>query len=291
MSAFKHGCTFAGLIIALCLPVHAQVVPLNFGTTNGILNEFNELLPGTASAPGALVQILEARQGVFPPDISGNPHLNNPVLQTTQMGAGTDPTKGALGKVAGSINSLANRSSASNTNTIFARIFNASTLAASSFYTDSQLYDVPVFGDKYGTFYIDAQKTDTPLDVSDNDNDGLHNSWEVSFATDPENPDSDDDGMLDGNEVVAGTDPNDHTSLLVMVELIPAGGGNLEVMWDSVSGKVYQLEYTTNALTDVVAFAPINPQVTATGLTASTIVTNGTVPPAGTSFRVRVVTE
>jgi len=281
----------AGFASLLYIQAHAQIVPLNFGTTNGILNEFDQLLPGTAAAPGALVQILEAKQGIFPPDIDGNPHTNNSVLQTSQIGSGTDPTKGSLGKVAGSINSLANRGSANNTNTIFARVFNASALSASSFYTDSQLYDVPVYGDKYGTFFIDAQKTDTPLDINDNDSDGLHNSWEESYNTNPNNPDSDDDGMLDGNEVVAGTDPNDQTSLLVMVELIPASGGNLQVMWDSVSGKVYQLEYTTNALTDVVAFAPINPHVTATGLTASTIVTNGTVPPAGTSFRVRVVVE
>lgn len=291
MNTFNRGCSVVGLVSLLYVQSYAQVVPLNFGTTNGLLNEFDQLLPGTATAPGALVQILEAKQGIFPPDVDGNPHLNNPVLLTAQIGSGTDPSKGPLGKVAGSINSLANRGSANNTNTIFARIFNASNLVASSFYTDSQPYDVPVYGDKYGTFFIAAQKTDTPLDINDDDNDGLHNSWEESYNTNPNDPDSDNDGMLDGNEIVAGTDPNDQTSLLVMVELIPATGGNLEVMWDSVSGKVYQLEYTTNALTDVVAFATINPQVTATGLTASTIVTNGTVPPAGTSFRVRVVTE
>lgn len=266
-------------------------VPLNFGTTNSMVNEFGLVLPGTANDPGALVQILEAKLGYFPPDVDGNPHSNNPVIMTSRIGEGTDPARGPIGKVSGSIGSLANRSSENNTNTIFARIFNAASLAESSFYTDSQLYDVPVYGDNYGIFFIDAQKTDTPLDAEDSDGDGLHNSWEKSYTTDPGNPDSDEDGISDGNEVLAGTDPLDDQDLLLMVELIPAGNGNLMVSWDAVAGKNYQLEYSTSSQLqdEEFDFTSINPPVLATNDVAWTVVTNGTLPDAGTSFRARVI--
>lgn len=41
----------------------------------------------------------------------------------------------------------------------------------------------------------------------DTDGDGLTDTQEVDFGTDPENPDSDGDGLLDGDEVQRGSDP------------------------------------------------------------------------------------
>lgn len=263
----------------------AQNVNLNFGMRQSVSNEFGEMLPGTPLAPGALVQILGANGGILPPATNGAPHSSNVVYRESRIGVGVDPSAGLLGKASDAI--AINRSV---TNTIFARIFNKETLEESSFYTDSQLYQVPIFGGTYGTFWIEAEQTTSEVDSTDHDNDGLSRSWEMSYGTDAENPDSDDDGMLDGHEILAGTDANDSTSLLEMVEIFPAPGGNMTMQWDSVPGKLYQLEYTTNSLTDVVAFAPINSPVTAVADVSSTVVTNGTVPPTA-GFRVRLVTE
>jgi len=283
----KHSNAIAFFACAMsCFSVaSAQNVNLNFGMRASISNEFGELLPGTPQAPGALVQILGANGGILPPSTNGVPALGNTVFRETRIGVGVDPSAGVLGKASDVI--AINRSV---TNTIFARIFNKETLEDSSFYTDSQLYNVPIYGGTYGTFWIEAEQTTSEIDPSDSDNDGLSRSWEMSYGTDAENPDSDNDGMLDGHEILAGTDANDVTSLLLMVEIVPASGGNLQMLWDTVPGKTYQLEYTTNSLTDVVAFAPINSPVTAISDTSSTVVTNGTVP-STSGFRVRLVTE
>lgn len=263
----------------------AQTVNLNFGMRTSVSNEFGELLPGTPQSPGALVQILGANGGILPPSTNGVPAPGNAVYRESRIGIGVDPGAGVMGKASDMI-----AISRSVTNTIFARIFNKQTVEESSFYTDSQLYNVPIFGSTYGTFWVEAEQTTSEIDPSDYDNDGLSRSWEMSYGTNAENPDSDDDGMLDGHEILAGTDANDVTSLLMMVEILPAPGGNLQMLWDTVPGKTYQLEYTTNSLTDVVAFAPINSPVTAIGDSSSTVVTNGTVP-STSGFRVRLITE
>lgn len=262
----------------------AQNVNLNFGMRRSASNEFGVILPGTATEPGALVQILGANAGIQPPGTNGAPHASNPVFRSSRIGTGVDPAAGAIGKASDVI-----AISRSVTNTIFARIFNKPTLEESSFYTDSPLYAVPIFGGTYGTFWVEASQTTNQLDTTDHDNDGLTRSWEKSYGTDEINPDTDNDGMLDGHEILAGTEATNNASLLLMVEIVPASGGNMKMMWDAVPGKVYQLEYTTNSLMDAVAFASINGAVTAATDVASTIVTNGAVP-ATSGFRVRLVT-
>ncbi|HMO05554.1 MAG TPA: thrombospondin type 3 repeat-containing protein [Kiritimatiellia bacterium] len=259
-------------------------VNLSFGMRQAVSNEFGQILPGTGTEPGALIQILGANAGVFPPATNGAPHPSNPVLRESRIGTGVDPSAGPLGKASDVI-----AVSRSVTNTIVARIFNKPTIEESSFYTDSQLYNVPVFGGTYGTFWIVASQTTNEVDTTDHDADGLSRSWEMSYGTDAANPDSDNDGMMDGHEILAGTDALDPASLLLMVEIKPASGGNLLMTWDSVPGKTYQLEYTTNSLTDVVAFSSLNSPVTAVLESSSTVVTNGSVPPTA-GFRVRLVT-
>ena len=265
-------------------------VPLHFGMQSPVLNEFGDVLPGTAASPGALVQILRAYSPtstpgasiIEPPGLNGEPSTNNPLLAVSQIGSGTDPAAGPLGKASGSV-----RINRYQSNPIFARIFNAATLEDSSFYADSSVYTNSTT--KYGVFYITVAATTNELDTSDSDGDGLSGSWETSYGTDANNPDSDNDGILDGQEILAGTDANDGDDFLKMVELISAGGGDMTVMWDAVPGKIYQLEYTTNALGDLVSFEAINPPVTSVAATASTLITNGSVPAIGTSFRVKVI--
>lgn len=47
-----------------------------------------------------------------------------------------------------------------------------------------------------------------PIDDPDTDGDGLTDTEEVTYGTDPENSDTDGDTYLDGDEVAAGYDPN-----------------------------------------------------------------------------------
>jgi hypothetical protein len=51
-------------------------------------------------------------------------------------------------------------------------------------------------------------KVDIQIDVSlDTDGDGLTDTQEAIYGTDPNNPDTDGDGYLDGDEVKHGYDP------------------------------------------------------------------------------------
>lgn len=261
----------------------AQFVPVHFGVKNPVYNEFGVLLEGTASNPGALVQILDVTLGVFPPDVNGNPHPDNPVVSESHVGVGTDPFAGQIGKFSGALPMIRS----AGTTKIMARIFNKTTAEDSSFYIDGQVFDIPKDGDTYSIYMIEAGQTSTELDTSDDDGDGLSRSWERSLGTDPLNPDSDGDGVSDGDEFLAGTDPLDASSFLMMVELVPVGN-NLMILWDAVEGKTYQLQYAVGFDATEFDFIDINPPVIAVGDQASTTITNGTIP-ANATFRVELL--
>ena len=53
----------------------------------------------------------------------------------------------------------------------------------------------------------ESEQSAQQLASSDTDSDGLINSEEAVWGTDPDNPDTDGDGYLDGEEVAAGHDP------------------------------------------------------------------------------------
>lgn len=244
-------------------------VPLHFGMSQGVLDENQHLLEGTATMPGALIQILGAANGVYPPSDDGSPDLNNPVLMEVHIGEGIDPSVGSLGKAAGSV--MINRYQSGG---MVARIFNRPTREDASFYTDSQIYTNSTT--TYGIFMIVATQTDQPIDRDDDDGDSLVNSWEKSLGTDPNNMDSDGDGVGDYQETLAGTSALDSGDYLAMVEMIPLAGGALRVEWDAVPGKSYQLQIAVKNLTDPsLEFVDINAPVTADSDRAATVVTNG----------------
>ncbi len=252
------------------------------GMHHAMVDEHGQLLPGTAHQPGALVQILAAPLGCYPPATNGAPHANNAVLAEAHIGDGTDPQLGPLGLAAGSVN--INRYEPT---VIFARVFNKPTADESTFYSDSPLYTNSTTA--YATFKIAAGPTEQAVDGGDDDADGLNNSWERSLGSEMANPDSDGDGVSDGHEYRAGTGLNDADSFLAMVQVSPQPNGDVLVQWDAVAGKSYQLQFTASDLSESgQVFSNINDVVTATGDMCTTVVTNGMSFPVG-FFRVQLV--
>lgn len=296
--------------LSASMPASAQVAPLHVGTDQPLHDEFGLLLQGTEATSaqfgypaveGDLVQIIRilpevagtiTRYMLYPPATNGVPSSsNNVVVATSHVGHGVDPALGPVGKFGLSITDL-NRGGSEMR--LAARVFNAPSLDQASFYTDSELYEVPVYGAAaYGVFVPRFNSTATThmLDVTDHDGDGLTRSWEISHGSSPDHPDTDGDGMSDGLEVRAGTVPTDPASQLVMAQIAvpgkdgvwPGTGGmqaerptDLYLSWEAVTGRTYQVEYATNDLSTAAAiFTDINPAVTATGTVASTVLTNG----------------
>ena len=278
---------FWALACAVLVPVSAigQINnDIEFGTENPIFDEFGNFLDGTPANPGDLVQILRTQGhiGIIPPDTNGSPNINNVVIKEVYVGNGLDPTNGLTGQFAGSF-----QVDRSVSNHIFARMFNGPTLAASSFYTDSQIKVINTTDP--ADFLIQAAQTTSEIDPADDDGDGLSNSWEKSLGTDKGVPDTDGDGITDYYEFLAGTDGLDDTDYLQMVELIRSGVADMQGQWSSTSGRVYQLEYTTNGLTDaVIEYVDLYGPVTSVIDQTSIVFTNGSLL-NNPHFRVRLI--
>jgi hypothetical protein len=226
------------IVITQIASANQILVPLPFECIHSIVDEKNQLLSGTASAPGAYIEILEAPGGIFPPSVNGDPHPSNTVIATVHIGQGTDPQIGAIGKASGLLMLI--RSSAK---PIFARVFNRNSRLESSFYADSGLF---TNFSKYAVFQIDVASTLSPLDIGDDDGDGLHNSWEKSLNSNPNAPDSDGDFMTDYEEFLAGTNPIDANSYLGIQELSLANSPDgLVIKWSAIPGKSYKVQYST----------------------------------------------
>ena len=82
-----------------------------------------------------------------------------------------------------------------------------------------------------------AEHTAVHVVEDDADGDGLNNSWEKSYESDPGNADTDGDGMLDGDEHLAGTSPTDEGSEFVVARI---SRGRLS--WKSALGRRYQIQ-------------------------------------------------
>ena len=99
----------------------------------------------------------------------------------------------------------------------------------------------------------------------DSDGDGLSDTDESVAGTDPLRPDTDGDGSPDGSEIAAGTDPLDGASLFQITTLSRNPlTGFVTVRWDSVPGKSYTLEASSDL---------INWEVTSSGIIAVGTVT------------------
>jgi hypothetical protein len=295
--------TWVGVLLTVA-SARGQIAPLHVGNTNSLVDEFGQLLQGTdPGAPsfgqtyveGDLVQILRVlddggNYNVQVPATNGVPtNAFNQVIHSGRIGHGVDPTLGPVGKFGTAVTTL-NRSG-SQPIKLVARVFNAPSLDQASFYQDSELYEAANDGTAPYKVFIPqftTAATTKPLDTSDHDGDGLSRSWEISYGSDPDNADSDGDGMPDGPEVRAGTDLNDADSLLMMVQIRSSDPSDVVLTWDAVTGKVYQVEYTTNDLAQSPVFMDINPPVAPTSSLAVTVITNG-LESGATHFRIRLV--
>ncbi len=102
----------------------------------------------------------------------------------------------------------------------------------------------------------------------DTDGDSMPDTWEVRYSLDPNNPadaalDADGDGLANASEYAAGTDPRDAASSLRITTIARSGDGPVEIRFQAVAGKSYQVEARTAAeagIWTVIQTVPAGPQ-------------------------------
>jgi hypothetical protein len=210
-----------------------------------ITDEFGAALLGTdpaashfglAVVEGDLVQVLLAVDGIiYPPALDGSPHILNEVLKELRIGVGAAPNDSNPGRF-GTV--LSPRPAGGSK--LFVRVFNAPTLAESTFYRDSQVFEVSgIQNALFSAVFAGAAKA---LDEADDDGDGVNNSWELSQATNPLAADSDGDGLTDYEEWIAGTDPTSFDSAPVISEVRFMPPAHMMLVFPTVTGRIYRVE-------------------------------------------------
>jgi hypothetical protein len=274
----------AALLFAI--PAGAQLyAPVAIGTPNPVTDEFGTNLQGSAMGPSSesdLVQVLWATNGIEPPDYFGTPNPNNPPVAGGASHVGNLTAPDLVNAGLFSVSLVDPRPP--NNSKIFVRVFNAPKRRDATFYADSQVLTVR----DNNLLLLDLRATTNAVDLRDDDNDRLNNSWERSLGTDLNNPDCDGDGMIDGDEFKAGTGILDENSVFVAVQITPDANGNAAVAWDSVVGKSYQIECMDGPWADPVCYTNVSDVITATDVVTETTITNGLLGGMG-KFRVRLV--
>jgi len=255
-----------------CVPfVCAEIVtPLHIGASESLRDQWGDILQGSAASPGDVIQVLWASNGVaYPPNKMGIPDPQNPPVEnaTSGVGALTLPTLQHSGLFGMSISENRPGDHAQ----IFVRVFNENNLKNATFYADSRIFTVN--GNEI--FDVGLLATTNALDPIDPDNDGLNNSWEGVYMSDPYNSDTDGDGMSDGDEARAKTDMLDSNSVFVVATMFKVEGQDVRIGWDSIPGQTYRVQFTTNDLAHEPVFFDVSTIITAETYDASALITNG----------------
>jgi hypothetical protein len=245
----------AGILAAwlACATVWAGIQPpLYVGNVEPVRDQYGRPMIGSYAPDLAhsrsRVELRTAADGVIrPPAISGAAHPANPMLTADSVGGiGMNAAEANCGLFC----MVFSERPATGTK-IFARAFNAPSLAEATFYADSAVLPAPAGGTSMVLTFGPAR----PLDAADADGDGLANSWEKAMGIDDRlTDDYDGDGMSDYHEMLAGTAADDPGSLLAFRSIkpeaatAPAGAGAawtkpVRVKWQSVPGKRYRLQY------------------------------------------------
>ena len=267
----RTGACAAVLCLSAACAWGEVVSPLYVGNLVPVLDQNGRIMAGSCrSADAAFRSRVEVRTviggGIVPPAADGTAAEINPLLTPNSVcgiGYGASTTNSGLFCLA-----IPNRPPAGTK--IFARVFNAPTVAEASFYADSRL-GVAQAGSK--TSVVLTFGAAQPLDPGDADGDGLNNSWEKALGiNDRLTADYDGDGMSDLQEMRAGTNPKDAGALLAFrsireessAALRRADGAAVQTMrvsFQVVPGKSYQLEFSPSICNP--AFIPAGGVVTA----------------------------
>jgi hypothetical protein len=267
----RIGAGAAALGLAATCAWGGIAAPLYVGNLAPVQDQYGRKMIGSHLPSGAAtrsyVEIRSAADGVIrPPGPDGAPHPLNPLYSTNSIGG--------MGMNSAEANSgifcfaFAHRPAAGTK--IFARAYNAPSVAEASFYADSAVGSAPATGSSLVLNFGPAQ----PLDAGDADVDGLNNAWEKALGIDDRaTADYDGDGMGDYHEMLAGTGADDPNSLLAFRSIrreagaAPADAGGqtfkaVRVKWQTVPGKSYQVQYVPSLL-DAPVFIDVGEVVTA----------------------------
>ncbi len=119
-----------------------------------------------------------------------------------------------------------------------------------------------------------------PADAVDSDGDGMDDAWEHTFGLAPlvagdRDLDLDGDSLSNLDEYIAGTRPVDMAAYFAVTAHARSATNGNEVSWPAVTGRRYQVFFSTNLLADP-AFAALPPFSNLTGSGTLTITdTNG----------------
>ncbi len=262
----------AALLLASACAWGEVVSPLYVGNRVPVLDQHGRILAGSnRSADAAKRSRVEIRVApnakIQPPTATGGAHSENPLLSPDSVGG--------IGMNTGSTNSglfcmvFPNRIEPGTK--VFARVYNAPTVAEASFYADTRIAVAPA---KSMTSLALTFGEIRPLDSGDADGDGLINSWEKALGiADRLTADYDGDGMSDLQEMRAGTNPKDAGTLLAFRSIGQettlsqakedlSAAKKMHVRFQTVPGKSYQLEFAS-ALVGAQSFVPAGEVVTA----------------------------